>query len=439
MSSDAVISAQNLSKVYSIQRGQKGHQTLRESFMRRLRHPLARAEREDFWALRDVSFDIHGGDVVGIIGRNGAGKSTLLKILSRITAPSEGRVELVGRVGSLLEVGTGFHPELTGRENVFLNGSILGMRRAEIAKRYDEIVEFSGVQQFIDTPVKRYSSGMYVRLAFAVAAHLETEILIVDEVLAVGDIDFQRKCLGKMQEVAGSGRTVLFVSHNMSAVQRLCRRAILLRNGKLEASGNVDEVITAYLGHLRDTAATAFSGSNPDRLGNGALRITSARLLNEIDRPATHLRSGRPGTLEFAYQNAAGVRTANVFMTIYNQLGVACTQLDMSLNHQSARDLGATGIFRCKIPNVPFPIGEYRIALAVDVDGEHADLIPNALVFSVESSTFFESARTPPATYCACMIEHEWEHQPDATDRDPASSKESAGTTATTSDDAHPH
>ncbi len=432
MSSDVVIAAQNVGKMYSIQRGQKGHQSLREIMMRRLRHPFERAPREDFWALRNVSFEVRAGDVVGIIGRNGAGKSTLLKILSRITIPSQGRIELVGRVGSLLEVGTGFHPELTGRENVFLNGAILGMRRAEIAKRFDQIVDFAGVQQFIDTPVKRYSSGMYVRLAFAVAAHLQTEILIVDEVLAVGDIDFQRKCLGKMQEVAGSGRTVLFVSHNMSAVQRLCKRAILLRNGALAAAGNVDEVVAAYLGHLRDSAATAFTANNPDRLGTGAVRITSARVLNEIDRPSSHVRAGQPATLEFTYHNPTGAREANMFMTIYNQLGVACTQLDMSLNHQSARDLATQGAFRCRIPNLPLPIGEYRVALAVDVDGEHADLVPNALVFSVESSTFFDNARTPPATYCAVMIEHSWQHVPSSTHEAEPIAKETA------SADAHP-
>ncbi|HEX8521124.1 MAG TPA: ABC transporter ATP-binding protein [Tepidisphaeraceae bacterium] len=411
MSSEVVISAQGLGKLYEIQRGQKGHLTLRETFMRRLQHPFERPAKEQFWALRDVSFDIRAGDVVGIIGRNGAGKSTLLKVLSRITAPTEGRVELVGRVGSLLEVGTGFHPELTGRENVFLNGAILGMRRVEIARRFDEIVDFAGVQQFIDTPVKKYSSGMYVRLAFAVAAHLETEILIVDEVLAVGDIDFQRKCLGKMQEVAGSGRTVLFVSHNMSAVQRLCQRAILLRTGKLVCAGGVDDVVREYLGHLRDSAATAFTGENPDRVGNGVLRITGARVLNELGHQATHVRAGQPATLEFTYRNPSGSRSANMFMTVYNQLGSACTQFDMSLNHQSVKELGETGTIRCRIPSVPFPLGEYRIAVAVDVDGEHADLVPNALVFSVESSTFFETPRTPPATYCAVMVQHDWEHE----------------------------
>jgi len=260
--SDVVIRAEGLGKRYLI-----GHETERESYVA-LRDVIARTARnfvrsashmmrgrqlvsgneiEEFWALKDVDFEIRRGDVVGIIGRNGAGKSTLLKILSRITEPTTGRVEILGRVASLLEVGTGFHPELTGRENIFLNGAILGMSRAEIKRKFDEIVDFAEVEKFLDTPVKRYSSGMYVRLAFAVAAHLEPEILIVDEVLAVGDAEFQKKCLGKMKDVAGGGRTVLFVSHNMGAVQRLCPTVIFLRQGRVVTQGPTSLVMPAYL------------------------------------------------------------------------------------------------------------------------------------------------------------------------------------------------
>jgi lipopolysaccharide transport system ATP-binding protein len=223
--------------------------SLRESLMTRLRS-FGRHRGDDhaasIWALRDISFEVAQGEAIGIIGRNGAGKSTLLKVLSRITEPTTGRAEIRGRVGSLLEVGTGFHPELTGRENIYLNGAILGMTRNEIRKRFDEIVAFSGVERFLDTPVKRYSSGMQIRLAFSVAAHLEPDILLVDEVLAVGDLEFQRKCLGRMSEVATSGRTVLFVSHNLAAVKRLCGRAILLRNGSVAQEGLVDRVVAAY-------------------------------------------------------------------------------------------------------------------------------------------------------------------------------------------------
>jgi lipopolysaccharide transport system ATP-binding protein len=260
MTSDIVIRAEGLGKKYII-----GHQstdrsnTFRDVITQNVKNFVRGAKEmaqgkaivagdqlEEFWALKDVNFEIKRGDVVGIIGRNGAGKSTLLKVLSRITEPSEGRVEIKGRVASLLEVGTGFHPELSGRENVYLNGAILGMTRAEINRKFDEIVDFSGVEKFLDTPVKRYSSGMYVRLAFAVAAHLEPEILIVDEVLAVGDAEFQKKCLGKMQDVAGQGRTVLFVSHNMGAVQSLCDVGILMDKGKLGYVGNMQTTISTY-------------------------------------------------------------------------------------------------------------------------------------------------------------------------------------------------
>jgi lipopolysaccharide transport system ATP-binding protein len=232
------------------------------------------------WALKDVSFEVRPGEVVGIIGRNGAGKSTLLKILSRITKPSEGMVEIHGRVGSLLEVGTGFHPELTGRENIYLNGSILGMRKAEIDRKFDEIVAFAEVEEFIDTPVKRYSSGMYVRLAFAVAAHLEPEILVIDEVLAVGDAAFQKKCLGKMGDVAKQGRTVLFVSHNMQAVQSLCHRAILIESGKVVATGGAKEVVARYLASISEMGSEIYwpAQSAP---GNDEIKLTSLRVFTE--------------------------------------------------------------------------------------------------------------------------------------------------------------
>lgn len=262
MADELAISVEGLSKCYRVghQAQREAHPTLRDQIVRHARN-VARKTRdmasgqvvvqgdtvEDFWALRDVSFDIPRGARVGILGRNGAGKSTLLKLLSRITEPTSGRININGRVASLLEVGTGFHPELSGRENIYLNGAILGMSRREIQSKFDEIVAFAEVERFLDTPVKRYSSGMYVRLAFAVAAHLESEILIVDEVLAVGDSEFQKKCLGKMDSVSQSGRTVLFVSHNMLAVQKLCRSALLFNSGKLELAGAVDECISAYL------------------------------------------------------------------------------------------------------------------------------------------------------------------------------------------------
>ena len=246
---DIAVSVRGLSKAYTIAHNDgERHVTLAEQLLHRLKNPFKRPTTETFHALKDVEFDIRKGDVVGIIGRNGAGKSTLLKILSRITEPTAGEIRLYGRVGSLLEVGTGFHPELTGRENTFLNGAILGMRRSEILRKFDEIIAFSEIEKFIDTPVKHYSSGMYMRLAFAVAAHLDPEILIVDEVLAVGDAAFQRKCLGKMKDVARTGRTVLFVSHNMRAVEQLCTSVVQLDRGRiLESSNKVHDIVTRYL------------------------------------------------------------------------------------------------------------------------------------------------------------------------------------------------
>ena len=295
MSSPA-LKAEGLSKRYRLGAREASSRTLGETLMASARrfNPLRRSSYQpetEFWALKDVSFTIQPGEIVGIIGRNGAGKSTLLKVLSRIVDPTEGRAEINGRLASLLEVGTGFHPELTGRENIYLNGAILGMSRREIASKFDEIVAFAEVEQFLDTPVKRYSSGMYVRLAFAVAAHLEPEILVVDEVLAVGDAAFQRKCLGKMESVAGEGRTVLFVSHQMDAVQRLCNKGLLLHRGGLIASGAMDEVARHYL--QRNAAAEAEFRFDPP--GDGAAaHATSLHIEDSEGRPAPEVPIGAP-------------------------------------------------------------------------------------------------------------------------------------------------
>lgn len=304
MSRQTVIRAEGLGKKYII-----GHQaasrqsTLRDTishnlanFARTTRDMLsgkpiiAGDEIEEFWALKNLNFEIERGDVVGIIGHNGAGKSTLLKVLSRITEPSEGRVEIRGRVASLLEVGTGFHPELTGRENIFLNGAILGMRRAEVRRKFDEIVAFSGVEKFLDTPVKRYSSGMYVRLAFSVAAHLEPEVLIVDEVLAVGDAVFQSKCLGKMEEVAKGGRTVLFVSHNMAAVERLCPRSIMLKHGSLLGYGVTKDILRDYMTNLNKINDDAFDQHNKGDKSRG-FRLMDVEFVGEHSKGPKYLAS----------------------------------------------------------------------------------------------------------------------------------------------------
>ncbi len=299
--SDVAIRVQGLGKRYTIGGERKPYRTLRESITGAFRPRGTGADAADrsFWALRDVGFEVVRGEVVGIVGRNGAGKSTLLKILSRITEPTHGEVDIDGRVGSLLEVGTGFHPELTGRENVFLNGAILGMRRAEIAAKFDEIVAFAETEKFLDTPVKFYSSGMYTRLAFAVAAHLDPEILIVDEVLAVGDADFQRKCLGKMKDVSASGRTVLFVSHNMGAVVQLCDRAVLLHGGRVAQVGGAAAVVSDYMSRHADRSGEVDLRSFPGRQGTGAVRFEAVRVLNADGEVASEFNLGDDVQVEF--------------------------------------------------------------------------------------------------------------------------------------------
>jgi homopolymeric O-antigen transport system ATP-binding protein len=299
----AAITTYELSKSYRIGELHSAYGTLRDSLAaaaRRFAHRERGSHYEEIWALRDVSFDVPEGQVLGIIGKNGAGKSTLLKILTRITTPTSGRVDIRGRVGSLLEVGTGFHPELTGRENVFLNGSVLGMRRQEIQRRFDEIVEFSGIEQFLDTPVKRYSSGMSVRLAFAVAAHLEPEILLIDEVLAVGDAEFQRKCLGRMEDLSGSGRTIVFVSHQMQAVAQLCDRAILLDKGSVALDGPSGDVVARYLQEVGGSRSSR-SWREGELPGDDLVRLRSVRVVDERGKTVDAVDVRQPLGLEIAF------------------------------------------------------------------------------------------------------------------------------------------
>jgi lipopolysaccharide transport system ATP-binding protein len=317
--SDPIISVENLSKKYRL--GQIGTGTLSNdmkvwwALKRGLPNPMLKIGQEDhgnrkdgeIWALRGVNFTVQPGEVLGIIGRNGAGKSTLLKILSRVTAPTEGRVKVRGRIASLLEVGTGFHPELTGRENIYLNGAILGMTKQEIDRKFDEIVDFAEIEQFIETPVKRYSSGMYVRLAFSVAAHLESEILLVDEVLAVGDLEFQKKCIGKMGDIASEeGRTVLFVSHNMVSVRRLCERGILLNAGVIETMGPIDDTLNQYMS-IKEKTQLQDLASRTDRSGNGKLRFTSIDVLDE-SKIKYNVKVGSPTSILIKYKGTAPLR-----------------------------------------------------------------------------------------------------------------------------------
>ena len=360
------------------------------------------------WALKNVSFTIQRGEVIGIIGRNGAGKSTLLKILSHIVEPTEGQVEIRGRVSSLLEVGTGFHPELTGRENVYMNGTILGMKKVEINRKFDEIIEFSGVERFLDTPVKRYSSGMKVRLAFAVAAHLEPEILIVDEVLAVGDAEFQKKCLGKMQDVSGGGRTVLFVSHNMGAIQNLCPRALLLRHGAIVDDGPSNRVVRDYLRGLGSIQNNAFSLINPDRKNCGYFRLTAGWVSDEQDHPTENIISGDTIAFNFCYESDKELNDLDLGFTIFDQSSIPITHIQTGFKGFTIRSSGRKGMITCSIPKNPLAIGSYRVSVVVHSHGEQFDMIPGVIQFTVVDSVYFGTSKVPQRQYCTVYIDHEW-------------------------------
>ncbi len=411
-SSDVAISARGVSKAYSIRHAVRPATTLTEAIMNRLRHPLRREPRETFWALKDVSFEIKSGEVVGIIGRNGAGKSTLLKILSRITEMSEGTIDLYGRVGSLLEVGTGFHQELTGRENVFLNGAILGMTRNEIRKQFDAIVDFAGVEKFIDTPVKRYSSGMYVRLAFAVAAHLRSEILIVDEVLAVGDAEFQKKCLGKMKEVSTDGRTVLLVSHNMHSIAALCGAALVLNHGHMIYFGNTAQAFEEYTRVLKvSVPADIARHEERTRRGTGEYRYFYVRPLKEYFEPAEPKRFAyrverRQGPLGRFYLSAH----------LFNEHGLEIAQMDGRLVGRWNKDANVhCGEFVINLPWLK--PGTYRLDTYICTGSGIVDLFENAAQFQVGSVLPYPHTASATATaQGAIFADFDW--TPESTPHD---------------------
>jgi lipopolysaccharide transport system ATP-binding protein len=428
-SDDLAISVRGLGKSYMIAHGAPRLTSLKEAIHEHLTRPFrngngrgpsnghALPRRETFWALRDVDFDLPRGKVLGLIGRNGAGKSTLLKILSQITEPTTGVIDIFGRVASLLEVGTGFHPELTGRENIHLNGVILGMRRREIARQFDAIVDFAGVERFLDTPVKHYSSGMYVRLAFAVAAHLEPEILIIDEVLAVGDADFQRKCLGKIEQVAQQeGRTIILVSHTMASVEKLCDRAIYLDQGRVVREGPAREIVSLY---LASAGSRATSGSPlrdwTNRTGNGKLRFTSFHVEDDAGSPVTHVASGRDLTVVLGYEMAEpGVcKNVDVGVSVHTLNDITLFVFYSSYAGRTLHVERPTGSFRCGIPRLPLLPGEYRVGARMTMDGEEVDW-PKDLVgsFFVEAGDFYGSGRQGCGDGSTCfMIDGVWSVQ----------------------------
>ena len=390
-----------LTKRYSLG-DQGGYRMLRDSIATSFNGSLRRVQRVfggrkelaevpsnhgDFWALRDVSFDVDHGQVIGVIGRNGAGKSTLLKILTRITRPTSGRARINGRVASLLEVGTGFHPELTGRENIYLNGAILGMRRTEIDRKFDAIVAFAEVDEFLDTPVKRYSSGMYVRLAFAVAAHLEPEILLVDEVLAVGDVAFQRKCLGKMGEVAQSGRTVILVSHNMAAVARRCTRAVWLDKGQLHMEGDADQVIAAYLASgTNGIGELTFSEDLNQRPGTEYIRLGAVRVRSHKGTVTNTLDLRFPFSVEMEYRilrPAANLRLG--LRIIANDGTVIFSTRDLDDGNEVQVRNPGDYISRCSIPGNFLDYGDYFVSFGADVPKSRNHFaLDQALAFRIE-------------------------------------------------------
>ena len=359
------------------------------------------------WSIKDLGFEISEGEAIGIIGRNGAGKSTLLKILSRVTTPTLGSIKVKGRMASLLEVGTGFHPELTGRDNIFLNGSILGMRKKEIQRKFDLIVDFSGVEKFIDTPVKRYSSGMYVRLAFAVAAHLDSEILIIDEVLAVGDAEFQKKCLSKMSEVSKEGgRTVLFVSHNMAAMQNLCNRIIYLDQGHLKLMGQTSDVISAY---LRSSLAKSsiFLSDRKDRIGNGEIRFESIEFYADNGATVSALQTGKNGGIRvyFTRKNNKTLSNLNIAIGVNNDMGERLTVFNNEVTNQPFSSV-STNMVEIDIFHLPLTKGQYTLVLYASVNNEIADWIQEACTMEVESGDFFESGKLPLEGQGAFYIKH---------------------------------
>lgn len=418
------IQVDNLGKQFQIGLQETTRQTFREKIVELAQAPFRRFrslsghtdEKSSFWAIRHLCFDVEPGDVLAIIGRNGAGKSTLLKLLSRISEPTEGRAVIRGRVASLLEVGTGFHNELSGRENVYLNGAILGMRKAEIDRKFDEIVAFSGVEKFLDTAIKRYSSGMKVRLAFAVAAHLEPEILIIDEVLAVGDHEFQQRCLGKMQDVSKSGRTVLFVSHNIAAIQALCTRAILLEGGQLSCQGTTSEVLETYMRYFQPAHAADVDLSSMTRMRTKYEHLMESGCLQNDEKVViSSISIGDPLSISVSFVSKGDSLRPVLGAVVKNSMGIPLFTTD---NRIQAQYLPTTkfqsGTITLRFDSVPLCPGRYSIDLYLGDETNSLDSIESALSFEVTPSNFMGAGKLPPSEVGQFLIRGTFEISSDS-------------------------
>ncbi|MBS1579229.1 MAG: ABC transporter ATP-binding protein [Bacteroidetes bacterium] len=419
---NTVIKVEGLGKAYRIGLKEQKSETLFGAIADTIKKPFTNfknitnlrkfgnTQDEDiFWANRNISFHVNEGEVLGIIGKNGAGKSTLLKLLSRITQPTEGRIEITGKVASLLEVGTGFNPELSGKENIYLNGTILGLTKKEIDERYNEIVEFSGIEQFMETPVKRYSSGMKVRLAFAVAAHLDPEILIIDEVLAVGDAEFQSKCLGKMQSVASKeGRTVLFVSHDMAAIKNLCTRALLLQKGTIVKEGKPADVVDYYLTNT-NTLNNADNTINTSlRTGNGKFILQGINFLNNKNEELSILESGMDLYIKIFYKCLEKPINPVINIIVRNSLQHEVMNLLTRIAYYGVMKLNDEGSVTCHIPKLPLMPGRYSIDVLLKYDFEMTDKIEDAISIDVEKGDFFGTGKIIDSMRNGLLVYHTW-------------------------------
>lgn len=370
---------------------------------------VGKKKRGEVWALRDVNFEIERGQVVGIIGRNGAGKSTLLKLLSRVIYPTSGKIDLNGRVGSLLEVGTGFHMELSGRENIYLSGAILGMKHSDIKRKFDEITDFAGIDEYLDTPVKRYSSGMYMRLAFAVAAHLDPDILIIDEVLAVGDIAFQNKCLNRINNIGKHGSTVLFVSHNMNIVNGLCSHALLLDKGRALMFDYKDSVIRKYIELISDTTAVQLN-SRTDREGDSSIRFNDYFLEDVQGNRVSAFRSGQDAVLAVSYSSSIKkeLKNASIAFALRDSLGNQFTDLANRVSGHVWQSIPSQGVIRCIIPRLPLMPGRYTFGVFANINGSVADWIVDAGKFEVIVGDFYKTGRVLDSDQGFVLIDHSW-------------------------------